>query len=669
MARRFSFGNNILVFFFLICTIWGAWGTTDNTYTFEKTQELEADNTSRGDTHHFLEKKWELDICVSCPPSQFCVLCPGFGWACATSASYLCCSCDAPPCGLCPSNKICSAGVSGCSDDLTVHPANVILIPGLGGSRLYNVSTRTTPSFTNRVWLPSVIDHFLGFDFQRMFWAEYDAHLGVLSLDRSSTLLANPYSSNFGLGEIDSLLDTSLFSNAVVYLPMINKFQLFGYKPQIANNDIPMFTHIDNKLKIFGFPYDWRQSNYFSRNIAELKQRIWEASVHGQKQVDIVTHSMGGLLMQSTLRKFPNETIPHIRKWVAIACPWLGAPAAVDAFLDGYTIHPRVNTATQGVAERSFLSVYELYPAPSERWIDGAPSFIVNGTQLPPEQFIRYLKQKTANSYFVNPVRAGSLIYSGWNDIMWENASTSKTEWSKPLEIPTIDFLNVVGVGTETKFRYNADTKTWYTADGDGTVPVASAMTHPITQAKTIQNAFFRDEHQALIKNQRVIEMVVNFLRADSGVQRSPTCPAYTFSLFAGLNLKIGNLSLRVNSGTTNNFNFTFSLAGNWGITQLDAYLGVNWTFSSIPRDDEFPLSAIVNPFVKTFSVNYQTGDFPCGSSIFIAVQAKVAQYSGTRPSDLSTAWARSDKTNDAIFISGSGWAYYNNYDICCRSA
>ena len=84
----------------------------------------------------------------------------------------------------------------------------------------------------------------------------------------------------------------------------------------------------------FPFPYDWRKSN--AAHTGTLKQYIKRIKeLHGGSKVDIVTHSMGGLLMRRYFLDFPADASADVRKVVSIAAPFWGAPKAVFRLLTG----------------------------------------------------------------------------------------------------------------------------------------------------------------------------------------------------------------------------------------------------------------------------------------------------------------------------------------------
>ncbi len=79
-----------------------------------------------------------------------------------------------------------------------------------------------------------------------------------------------------------------------------------------------------NGVTLFTFPYDWRASNVDSAVL--LKQKIAEVkSICGCDQVDIVAHSMGGLLTRQYIES--ADYAHDVRRLVFLGTPQMGAPA------------------------------------------------------------------------------------------------------------------------------------------------------------------------------------------------------------------------------------------------------------------------------------------------------------------------------------------------------
>jgi len=88
---------------------------------------------------------------------------------------------------------------------------------------------------------------------------------------------------------------------------------------------------------LFGFPYDWRQSTVYSGYL--LKQYVDRIMKQTQSSgVDLVSHSLGGLVVQSYLGYFAEQA-EHTENWIAIAAPFGGIGAALNvAGLTGWTM-------------------------------------------------------------------------------------------------------------------------------------------------------------------------------------------------------------------------------------------------------------------------------------------------------------------------------------------
>lgn len=86
---------------------------------------------------------------------------------------------------------------------------------------------------------------------------------------------------------------------------------------------------------LFVFPYDWRlpveESAARLANYVACVQRY-----HPNEMIDIVAHSMGGLVARRYILAQTEAGQPtHIRRLITLGTPWLGAPKALYALLTG----------------------------------------------------------------------------------------------------------------------------------------------------------------------------------------------------------------------------------------------------------------------------------------------------------------------------------------------
>jgi len=107
-----------------------------------------------------------------------------------------------------------------------------------------------------------------------------------------------------------------------VYKPFLDTFHDHGYVEKGPGQNL------------FVFAYDWRKSN--AVNATLLKNRISEIRLlYPNSKVDIVAHSMGGVLARRYILDNPAPEVHHVAKLISIGTPWLGAPKAIYALETG----------------------------------------------------------------------------------------------------------------------------------------------------------------------------------------------------------------------------------------------------------------------------------------------------------------------------------------------
>jgi pimeloyl-ACP methyl ester carboxylesterase len=131
--------------------------------------------------------------------------------------------------------------------------------------------------------------------------------------------------------KVDDNDDVKVVATSLIpfaYDGLIQSILRWGYKPNID---------------FWIFPYDWRQSNGIS---GQLLARFIEEKTEGKCDgVDIISHSMGGIIARAAYRYGAP-----IRRAAYIACPHLGSPLAY------FILHPEIDS-------RRFIgSAYHDYP-------------------------------------------------------------------------------------------------------------------------------------------------------------------------------------------------------------------------------------------------------------------------------------------------------------------
>jgi pimeloyl-ACP methyl ester carboxylesterase len=164
----------------------------------------------------------------------------------------------------------------------------------------------------------------------------------------------------------------SAFGRTVqIYGPLLDRLTSAGYRTD------------GSSPTLYVFDYDWRKSN--AEN-ADALGRFIEGirNSHFGSDVDIVAHSMGGLLAQRYILNHPGGA-HHVAKLVTIGTPWLGAPKLVNTletgeFFDGLeSLIVRQSTLKKLV--EFFPGAHELMPSPLYFELGGTP-FGENGWDI-----------------------------------------------------------------------------------------------------------------------------------------------------------------------------------------------------------------------------------------------------------------------------------------------
>lgn len=158
----------------------------------------------------------------------------------------------------------------------------VLLVSGIAGSILHSKNKKL--GLQTRVWVRIFL---ADLEFKKKLWSIYNPHTGyVESLDDSTEIVVPQ--DDYGLYAID-ILDPSPFVKCVhltdVYHfhDMIEMLVGCGYKKGTT---------------LFGYGYDFRQSNRIGQLMDGLKEKLKAAyKASGGRKVNIISHSMGGLLV------------------------------------------------------------------------------------------------------------------------------------------------------------------------------------------------------------------------------------------------------------------------------------------------------------------------------------------------------------------------------------
>lgn len=197
--------------------------------------------------------------------------------------------------------------------------------------------------------------------------------LGTEMWREEELLWPNPFSLIFSL--LDDFMDplamnesgeagdeSIMFRDVIRNVPLVG-LPVFHYFDRLVEN-LELQGYTEN-VDLFVFPYDWRLD--IQTNSERLNSRIQEIlSQTGGDKVDIVAHSMGGLLTKQYALDHGSESVDTV---IFVGTPHLGSPDAAKTLLFG-------SNAGMGLGPISFLnegeikkigrnmtSVYQLLPS------------------------------------------------------------------------------------------------------------------------------------------------------------------------------------------------------------------------------------------------------------------------------------------------------------------
>lgn len=158
-----------------------------------------------------------------------------------------------------------------------------------------------------------------------------------------------------------SLVATDVIRNVSIssqYADLIESLEACGF-----NENIPIPT-----LRVF--PYDWRKDNALAaKGLADCIDQM-AAQLEGDSEINLVAHSMGGLVSRCYLESGDYNARPgflHVKRLITVGTPHRGSPIALSAAL-GQEKRLFLNAEqVQAVANNlNFPSLYQLLPPRGE---------------------------------------------------------------------------------------------------------------------------------------------------------------------------------------------------------------------------------------------------------------------------------------------------------------
>jgi pimeloyl-ACP methyl ester carboxylesterase len=265
---------------------------------------------------------------------------------------------------------------------------------------------------------------------------------------------------------------------------------------------------------LFVLPYDWRLSN--TQNQSLLDDAIATAlAKSGKSKVNIIAHSMGGLLVKDYIAQHPTAPIDHL---FYIGVPHLGAPKAFKTLMYGdsmgfdFSLGPihipflnadRVKTITQNMP-----SVYELLP--SQKYLDTISHYVTALRQAPSSLPLDGIQTLMSNDGRNEKMFAFAQTLHDATDMLdttafstYDFAGCGATKTIGGVVLTTKQKLTLTGIESVPKHRLI------YTA-GDGVVPIQSATA---AQAAT-QYYVTAGSHATLPSAPEIQQAIIDILNA-----------------------------------------------------------------------------------------------------------------------------------------------------------
>ena len=355
--------------------------------------------------------------------------------------------------------------LSGGRGDLAGGKKNLIVVPGVMGSVLQSAG------------------------FAGIWWVDM-----LRARDKLNSLALAPGGSN----DVDSDTQIEPCAIDITYVPMcsaIAKSGQFGGGIQ--------------------FPYDWRKS--LSASADRLRDLILKVNSDYGEPVHLVGHSMGGLMIRTTLMLHGDELWPKLGKIVFVATPHYGSTSIAGYLknhLWGWESLAVIGAFLSRETFRTLWGVLSLLPAPATIYPGTR-----NGEQHPCANFDFY----DASAYRLGlDAQATVQLQSALDaarklhvDLFnWHRNDLSPTQRQRMLQIS--------GVGRKTLFRMeirenwlglweNVDKITERTRgdphrEGDGRVPLASA------ELENIAHRYVKGEHGSLQNIPEVVNDVLAWI-------------------------------------------------------------------------------------------------------------------------------------------------------------
>ena len=328
------------------------------------------------------------------------------------------------------------------------------------------------------------------------------------ALSRGERTLAVPFPGQRPVPSYGPLRPEGPFTQVSAFFVKVDAYRSFM---EFGRDRLPGFVP---------FSYDWREDIRESADAlcARIEQLVAEGG--GRRKVNLVAHSMGGLVtMHCLLHGGSREGVrpwagaEHVKRVVIVGTPFTGGPGIFDDLLVGTeTLRNRALMAPEALF--TFASSFQLLPARGDFFVDA------EGRPVALDAFDPAVWLERGWGVFADPSLREDEAYRAQLVRMLE-AHRELHEALAPrpgLPPPGFETLVVVGTGRPTVsgarvVEGKLDLEHPPRADGDGSVLSARALpVLPIPYRRVDSSA----EHVALMSDRDVLQAIERFLKGEA---------------------------------------------------------------------------------------------------------------------------------------------------------